>query len=84
MTTEHPPPRALRLLWPAFVGASALEMLVFAVVDPATLHWPGGASVALSDLAVYSLAFLVFWAVVAAAIAVAFALDGPGVNKPSA
>ncbi len=82
MNTERPPPRALRVLWPAFVGACALEMLVFAMVDPAALHWPGGASLALSDLALYSLAFFAFWAVVAAAVALAFALDGPAVNKP--
>ena len=36
------PTRALCILWPAFVMAGVLEMLVFALVDPAGLRWMGG------------------------------------------
>jgi hypothetical protein len=59
--------RVLTVLWPSFVMAGALETLVFALVDPATLTWFGGAPVELAPQAVYTLAFFVFWAVIAAA-----------------
>jgi hypothetical protein len=61
---------ALQVLWPAFMMAGVLEIGVFALVDPSELHWPGGAVVELSRQAVYSLAFLVFWAVTAMASAI--------------
>lgn len=61
---------ALQVLWPAFLMAGVLEMGVFALVDPNELHWPGGATIELSRQAVYSLAFLAFWAVVALASAI--------------
>ncbi|MEK8050695.1 hypothetical protein AACH10_10625 [Ideonella sp. DXS22W] len=59
--------RALAILWPAFLMAGVLEMLVFAVVDPATLHWFGGAPVEIAPAGVYTLAFFVFWGVIATA-----------------
>lgn len=59
--------RALSILWPAFLMAGVLEMLVFAVVDPATLHWFGGAQVEMAPAGVYTLAFFVFWGVIATA-----------------
>ncbi len=58
--------RAMSVLWPAFLMASVLEIVVFAFVDPASLHWFGGTPVDLDPVAIYSLAFLIFWAVVAA------------------
>ena len=33
---------ALQILWPAFVAAGVLELLVFAHVDPADVRWFGG------------------------------------------
>jgi hypothetical protein len=66
-------------LWPAFLAAAVLEMAVFALVDPDALHSPGGGPLALSRTAIYSLAFLGFWATTAAAAAVALWLaDGQG------
>ena len=59
--------RALTILWPAFLMAGVLEMLVFSLVDPGQLHWFGGAAIETSASTVYSLAFIVFWAVIAAA-----------------
>lgn len=59
--------RAMAVLWPAFLMAGVLEMLVFAVVDPATLHWFGGAAVELAPAGVYTLAFFVFWGAIATA-----------------
>ena len=61
---------ALQVLWPAFLMAGVLEISVFALVDPSELHWPGGAMIDVSRQAVYSLAFLAFWAVVAVASAI--------------
>jgi hypothetical protein len=61
---------ALQILWPAFLMAGVLEILVFALVDPTDLHWLGGAPVAASRQAVYTLAFLAFWAAIAAAGAI--------------
>jgi hypothetical protein len=61
---------ALQILWPAFLMAGVLEILVFALVDPTDLHWLGGAPIDASRQAVYTLAFLAFWAVIAAAGAI--------------
>lgn len=60
--------RWMWVLWPAFLVAGVLEMLVFALVDPQELHWAGQA-LAMSNEGIYTLAFLVFWALVAAACA---------------
>ena len=54
-------PRALtvlRILWPAFMAAGVLEMLVFAAIDPADLH-------GVDRQSAYTIAFLIFWAVIA-------------------
>jgi hypothetical protein len=61
---------ALQILWPAFLMAGVLEILVFALVDPTDLHWLGGAPIEASRQAVYTLAFLAFWLVIAAAGAI--------------
>jgi hypothetical protein len=52
--------RWMWIVWPAFLVAAVLEMVVFAVVDPSTLHW-FGQPVSLSSEAVYTLTFFVFW-----------------------
>ena len=52
--------RWMWIAWPAFLVAAVLEMLVFALVDPADLHWFGH-PLALSREGVYTLAFFVFW-----------------------
>ncbi len=59
--------RAMAILWPAFLMAGVLEVLVFALIDPHDLHWFGGAPVELSASAVYTLAFFVFWGVISTA-----------------
>jgi hypothetical protein len=58
--------KALIVLWPSFMMAAVLEALVFGWVDPADLQ----PRVAMSRMAVYTLAFFAFWAVTAAASAV--------------
>lgn len=56
--------RAMAIVWPAFLMAGVLEMMVFALVDPGSLRWFGGAALELSATAVYSLAFFAFWLVI--------------------
>ncbi|HSW27046.1 MAG TPA: hypothetical protein VLJ62_30100 [Burkholderiaceae bacterium] len=66
----------LLVLWPAFVMAGVMEMLVFAVVDPGALQWPGGETLEWSRSTVYSVAFLAFWGVIAVSAAVTEYLAG--------
>ncbi|MBI5257083.1 MAG: hypothetical protein HY855_11330 [Burkholderiales bacterium] len=67
----------MAILWPSFLMAGVLEMLVFAVVDPTQLHWFGGAPIELSPTAVYTVAFFVFWGAIAAAGALTQLLETP-------
>jgi hypothetical protein len=67
--------RALTILWPAFLMAGVLEMLVFVVVDPGDLHWFGGEALNWSNQAVYTVTFLIFWGVIALAGALTALLD---------
>jgi hypothetical protein len=53
--------------WPSFLMAGVLEMVVFSLVDPGQLRWFGGAPVELGTTTVYSLAFFVFWLIIATA-----------------
>ena len=58
--------RAAQVLWPSFMMAGVLEMLVFSVLDPSALSfgdWYPGATT------VYSLAFFVFWGITMASSA---------------
>lgn len=66
----------LAILWPSFLMAGVLEMLVFALVDPTTLRWMGGEALALSPSAVYTLAFFAFWVVIAIAGLMTRLLEG--------
>lgn len=67
--TQALPPlrRALVVLWPAFVMAGVLEMLVFVVVDPGDFALFGGAPLGWSRPAVYTVTFFIFWGVMAVA-----------------
>lgn len=71
--------RLLRVAWPAFLSACLLQMVVFAVVDPAELHlrW-GGDGPAWTRQAVYGLAFFLFWAAAALAAALTAMLERRG------
>ena len=52
--------RMMWIAWPAFLVAGALEMLVFAMVDPADMRW-FGQPLEMSRQAVYTLGFFAFW-----------------------
>lgn len=75
---------AMAILWPAFLMAGLLEVLVFAVVDPHQLRWLGAGALDWPAAAVYSVAFFVFWAVTTVTAALALMLDLPAerINRP--
>ena len=66
----------MSILWPAFMLACATELLVFALVDPADLHWRGEA-IGLSRQAVYTAGFFVFWLLATGASALTLLLTRP-------
>lgn len=76
--------RLMWIVWPAFLAAGVMEMLVFAAFDPQDMHWLGQ-SVEMSRTGIYSLAFFVFWLVFIAAGYVTTLLSTPSneVNAPS-
>lgn len=48
------------VIWPAFMVAAALEMMVFAVLDPETLTLFGH-QIEWSRTTVYAVSFFIFW-----------------------
>ena len=74
--------RLMGVLWPAFLAAGVLEVLVFALVDPHELHW-GGTPLLWSRGAVYTVAFFRFWgiAVVSRGVTALLALPADEVNR---
>lgn len=57
--------RALQILWPSFLMAGVLEMLLFAVIDPSDLRWFGGEVVGWPRQAVYTATFFICWGMMA-------------------
>jgi hypothetical protein len=60
--------QVMSIAWPAFLSACALQVLVFAMVDPAELLW-FGRPLPWSRQAVYTVAFFLFWGCTALASA---------------
>ena len=56
----------ITFLWPSFLSASALELLVFAGFDPQDVNL-FGLPLEPERAAVYSITFLLFWLITAAA-----------------
>lgn len=52
--------RLMWIAWPAFLVAAVLEMVIFAFIDPAELHW-AGSSLGWSRESIYTIVFFVFW-----------------------
>jgi hypothetical protein len=73
------PNRLLWVVWPAFLGACVLELIVFALVDPQDLSW-GAYTLEWSRQAIYTAAFFVFWIVTLGACALATLL-GPSSER---
>lgn len=64
------------IVWPSFLMAGVLELLVFAVVDPQDMSW-FGQSFEMSRQTVYTFAFFVFWFVTSIAGALTLFLSLP-------
>jgi hypothetical protein len=77
--------RLMGVVWPAFLVAGLLEMLVFAVVDPQDLHW-AGQPLELSRQGIYTVAFFVFWALtlLGCALTALLAMTPQELNRPDA
>ena len=58
--------RVLQILWPAFLVAAVMEILLFAAFDPAEIRWAGGL-LGWQPVTVYSVVFFVLWLLVATA-----------------
>lgn len=58
--------RWMWIVWPGFLAACVLELLVFAVVDPAELAW-GGNPLGWTRQGAYAIGFFTFWIVASGA-----------------
>jgi hypothetical protein len=58
----------MSVLWPSFLLACVLEMLVFGLIDPGEL-FHSDTSLEMTRKTTYALAFLVFWVVTGASSA---------------
>ena len=52
--------RAIQILWPSFIVAGAMDVLLFAFYDPMQVIYQG-AALFDSRLAAYSATFFIFW-----------------------
>jgi hypothetical protein len=66
--------RLMWIVWPAFLMAGVLEVLVFAFVDPQDMHWMGQ-PIELSRQGVYTVSFFVFWVLTCASSALTVLLS---------
>jgi hypothetical protein len=53
------------IVWPSFLMAGVMEMVVFAMVDPQDLHFFNQA-IDVSRQGIYTLSFFIFWIICAA------------------
>jgi MFS superfamily sulfate permease-like transporter len=74
--------RWMTIVWPAFLMAGVLEILVFSMVDPQDFRWFAHTLV-WSNMAIYTVFFLVMWAitVVACALTALLSLSAEEVNQ---
>ena len=75
--------RWMWILWPAFLMAGVLEVLVFAFIDPHDLHWMGE-PIDWSRQAVYTVSFFAFWGITSAssALTTLLSMSPFEVNRP--
>ena len=60
--------RLMWILWPAFLMAGVMEVLVFGFMNPDDLHWMGE-PLDWPRNAVYSVSFFLFWTITSASSA---------------
>ena len=74
--TPRQPRPWLLVIWPAFLMACLLEALVFAVVDPSEVHWPGH-TIQPTRQGIYTAAFFSFWLIAMAGSSLVLWLSQP-------
>jgi MFS superfamily sulfate permease-like transporter len=60
--------RWMTIVWPAFLMAGVLEILVFSMVDPQDFRWLAH-TLGWSNEAIYTVMFFMMWAITAVACA---------------
>ena len=68
--------RLMWIAWPAFMVAGALEMMVFAVLDPLSLTL-FGQTVDWPREAIYTITFFIFWVMLMLSIGITLVLARP-------
>src|SRR4051812_21391520 len=66
--------RLMWIVWPAFLAACVLELVVFAFVDPLEFQWAGN-PLDWTRRSTYTVSFFVFWLVSLGACALTTLLD---------
>jgi hypothetical protein len=81
-TTSLLAKRIMWIVWPSFLMAGVLEMLVFAMFDPQDMHW-FGQPVQLSRQGIYTVTFFVFWlvAMLSSAFTILLSISPVDVNR---
>lgn len=54
--------KCMTVMWPSFLAAGLLEMVVFGLVSPEDLRF-GDAELGLGSMGTYTVAFFLFWAI---------------------
>jgi len=76
--------RVLLIIWPSFVIAGLIEMLVFTAAHPDDMKGFGGMLTEMSATGVYTLAFFSFWLLCALGSAMTLMLSPPAADPPPA
>jgi len=66
--------RALQILWPAFLVAGVIEMLLFASIEPGEVRW-FGFLLGWEPVTIHSIVFLLLWLLVSGASAMTVLLQ---------
>jgi uncharacterized membrane protein YcfT len=74
--------RLMWIIWPAFLMAGVIEMLVFSMIDPEDIHWFGH-QLEFSRQGVYTVSFFAFWLItsISGALTALLALSPSEVNR---
>jgi uncharacterized membrane protein YcfT len=74
--------RLMWIIWPAFLMAGVIEMLVFSMIDPEDMHWFGH-QLEFSRQGIYTVSFFAFWLItsISGALTALLALSPSEVNR---
>ena len=76
--------RLMWIVWPAFLSACVLELVVFSIVDPMELQ-RSGHPLEWSRQLVYSVTFFIFWAggLLSGALTTLLGTNAPEITSPN-